>query len=62
VRDEDYIGFWRKEEFYTKGYYLVSGLIRAIEERLKKRLDVLERYSENFWFTYLLENRQAAPT
>ena len=53
----------RREEFYTKAYYLVSGLIRtegaSIRERLGERLDLMESFSENYWFTYLFKARQA---
>jgi len=52
----------RIEEFYTRDYYLVSGLIRtegaSIQEKLSLRLDLLDSYSESFWFTYLFKKRE----
>jgi len=47
--------------FYTKRYYLVSGLLASeghrIEEKLKKRLVLIDTYAENFWFSYLLKSK-----
>lgn len=49
-----------EELFYTKKYYLLSGLLGQegylLEEKLKKRLTLLDSYKENFWFTYLFRN------
>lgn len=46
-----------RPEFYGRRYYIVSGMIRgearAIEERLKERLELVDRYCEEFWSTYL---------
>jgi ribosomal protein L11 methyltransferase len=51
-----------RPEFYGKRYYLVSGMIRgeakAIEGRLKGRLDPVDSYCEEFWSTYLFTERQ----
>jgi ribosomal protein L11 methyltransferase len=56
----------RRDDFYTKAFYLVSGLIRteggAMRERLEERLDLMESFSENLWFTYLFRERQAPAT
>ena len=49
-----------QEAFYSKKYYILSGLIGnegyLIEEKLKKRLHLLNRHEENFWFSYLFSN------
>lgn len=49
------------DDFYNKKYCLVSGLIRneglLISERVQKRMTLADSYSENFWFSYLFENR-----
>lgn len=49
-----------EELFYTKKYYLLSGLLgqegHRIEEKLKGRLILLDSYEENFWFTFLFRN------
>ena len=54
----------RRDGFYEKDYCLVSGLIRTeghtIRERIERRLDLVDSYSENFWFTYLFKRRGAA--
>ncbi len=46
-----------QEDFYTKKYYVLSGLLghegHLIEEKLQKKLHLLDRHEENFWFTYL---------
>jgi len=51
-----------QEPFYSKKYYILSGLIGnegyLIEEKLKKRLRLLDKRHENFWFSYLF---QASP-
>jgi len=48
-----------QEAFYSKKYYILSGLIGhegyLIEEKLKKRLHLLNRQQENFWFSYLFK-------
>ena len=55
----------RHELFYTKEYYLVSGLLgsegHSIEEKLKGRLELIDTCSENFWFTYLFKNKFQIP-
>ena len=49
-----------QDAFYSKKYYLLSGLMgqegHRIEEKLKKRLTLLDTYQENFWFSYLLRS------
>lgn len=49
-----------EELFYTKKYYLLSGLLGQegykIEEKLRRRLTLLDSHQENFWFTYLFRN------
>lgn len=46
-----------RPEFYGRRYYIVSGMIRgeakAIEERLKERLELVDGFYEEFWSTYL---------
>ena len=48
-----------QEPFYSKNYYILSGLLghegHLIEEKLKKRLHLLDRLQENFWFSYLFK-------
>ena len=50
-----------RPEFYGRRYYIVSGMIRgearAIEERLKERLDLVDAYCEEFWSTFLFSQR-----
>jgi len=50
-----------EELFYTKKHYLLSGLLgeegHRIEEKVGKRLTLVDSYQENFWFTYLFRNR-----
>ncbi len=45
------------EAFYSRKYYLLSGLLghegHLLEEKLKGRLALLYTHQENFWFTYL---------
>ena len=54
----------RMDGFYGKDYCLVSGLIRSegatIRERIAERLDLVDSFSENFWFTYLFKKRETA--
>ena len=49
-----------QEIFYGKKYYVLSGLLghegHLIEEKLKKRLILLDTYQENFWFSYLFKS------
>jgi len=51
-----------RPEFYGRRYYVVSGMIRgeasSIEGRLKKKLELEDGYSEEFWSTYLFSQRQ----
>ena len=48
-----------QELFYSKKYYLLSGLTghegHRIGEKLKGRLTLLDTHQENFWFTYLFQ-------
>ena len=48
-----------QDAFYAKKYHIVSGLIgqegHLIEEKLKKRLFLVDRHEENFWFSYLFK-------
>ena len=49
------------DAFYTKQYYLISGLLASeghrIAERLKERLSLIDTCTENFWFSYLFKNK-----
>jgi ribosomal protein L11 methyltransferase len=49
-----------QDAFYTKKYYILSGLIGhegyIIEEKLKQRLHLLDKRQENFWFSYLFKS------
>jgi ribosomal protein L11 methyltransferase len=53
----------RMDGFYAPSYCLVSGLIRTegatIRERVEERLDLMDSFSENFWFTYLFKKKRA---
>jgi ribosomal protein L11 methyltransferase len=48
-----------EQDFYSKRFYILSGLLghegHFIEEKLMKKLHLLDRHEENFWFTYLLK-------
>lgn len=48
------------DAFYTKKYYVISGLLATeghrISERLKERLTLIDTFAENFWFSYLFKN------
>jgi len=48
-----------QEAFYSKKYYILSGLSghegHLIAEKLKKRLQLLDTYQENLWFSYLFK-------
>ena len=48
-----------REDFYSKRYYILSGLLghegHLIEEKLQKKLHLLDKHEENFWFTYLFK-------
>ena len=50
-----------QEAFYSKPYYLLSGLSghegHLIKEKLKKRLALLDTHQENFWFTNLFKSQ-----
>lgn len=52
----------QREEFYTREYCLLSGMIRtegaAIRERVERRLELIDSYSEDFWITHLYRKRQ----
>ncbi len=47
--------------FYTKPYYLLSGLSGEegprLQEKLERRLFLLDRREDDSWFSYLLKNR-----
>jgi ribosomal protein L11 methyltransferase len=49
------------ESFYEKNYYIVAGLIGhegyEIEQKVEKRLRLLDRVEENFWFSYLFQSK-----
>ena len=51
------------DAFYTKKHYLISGLLASeghrTAERMKQRLALIDTCSENFWFSYLFESRDA---
>jgi len=46
-----------QDAFYSHPYYLLSGLLGhegyRIQEKVQKRLTLLEFHQENFWFSYL---------
>jgi ribosomal protein L11 methyltransferase len=46
--------------FYSKPYYLLSGLLGhegyRLQEKLGDRLTLLDQYHENFWFSFLYRN------
>ena len=48
-----------RESFYEKNYCIVSGLIGhegyRIQQKVEKRLRLLDRYEENFWFSFLFQ-------
>jgi ribosomal protein L11 methyltransferase len=50
----------RLDDFYTKRYYIISGLLASeghrIAERLQERLTLIDTRSENFWFSYLFKS------
>jgi ribosomal protein L11 methyltransferase len=49
-----------REDFYSRPYYLLSGLLghesHLLQERLRDRLTLRDQYQENFWFTFLYQN------
>jgi len=49
-----------QEAFYSKKYYLLSGLIghegSLLVEKMKTKLHLLDSYQENFWFSYLFRS------
>ncbi len=49
-----------EDAFYSKPYYLLSGLLGhegyRLREKLQKRLTLLDTLQENFWFTFLFGN------
>jgi ribosomal protein L11 methyltransferase len=49
-----------QEAFYSKKFYIMSGLLghegHLIEEKLARRLQLLDRFQENFWFSYLFKS------
>jgi ribosomal protein L11 methyltransferase len=55
----------QREDFYSRSYYLLSGLLghesHLLQERLGDRLTLLDQYQENFWFTFLYQDPSAAP-
>jgi ribosomal protein L11 methyltransferase len=53
-----------QEVFYSKPYYLLSGLLGhegyRVQEKLQKKLTLLDTHQENFWFSYLFRHPQLA--
>jgi ribosomal protein L11 methyltransferase len=53
-----------QEVFYSKPYYLLSGLLGhegyRVREKLQKRLALMGTHQENFWFSYLFRHPQLA--
>jgi ribosomal protein L11 methyltransferase len=49
-----------QEAFYSKPYYLLSGLLGhegyRIQQKLGERLTPLDSHQENFWFSFLFAN------
>ena len=47
----------QRKDFYSRPYYLLSGLLgnesHLLQERLRGRLTQVDQYQENFWFTHL---------
>jgi ribosomal protein L11 methyltransferase len=50
-----------RKDFFGRRYWLVSGMIRSeggkVTQKLSERLDLVDSYSENYWHTYLFEER-----
>ena len=53
----------RSPQFYTKRHYILSGLLGTEGSRvldvISGRLDLIDTWVENHWFSYLLKNRDA---
>ncbi len=53
----------QREDFYSRSYYLLSGLLghesHRLHERLEDRLTLVDQYQENFWFSFLYQNPPA---
>jgi ribosomal protein L11 methyltransferase len=51
-----------QEVFYSKPYYLLSGLLGhegyRVREKLQKRLTLMDTHQENFWFSHLFRHPQ----
>jgi ribosomal protein L11 methyltransferase len=49
-----------REDFYSRPYYLLSGLLghesHRLREKLEGRLTLLDHCQENFWFSFLYQN------
>jgi len=49
-----------QEAFYSKPYYILSGLLGhegyQIQQKLGERLTLLDSHQENFWFSFLFAN------
>ncbi|MGB9699233.1 MAG: 50S ribosomal protein L11 methyltransferase [Thermodesulfobacteriota bacterium] len=50
-----------KEIFFTKRYYLISGLLGnesyRLTQKLKEKLILIDQYEENFWFSFLYQRK-----
>lgn len=48
-----------QEIFFTKDFYLISGLLGneayLLRKKLKEKLILLDQYAENFWFSFLYQ-------
>ena len=53
----------QRKDFYSRSYYLLSGLLGhesyLLQERLRDRLTLLDQYQENFWFSFLYHDPRA---
>jgi len=53
-----------QEIFYSKPYYLLSGLLghegQEIQKKLQKKLRLLDAYEENLWFSFLFLHPELA--
>ena len=54
-----------REDFYSRPYYLLSGLLghegHLLQQKLGARLILLDQYQENFWFSFLYRNPSTEP-
>lgn len=50
-----------QEIFFTKHFYLISGLLgneaHRLRQKLAERLILIDQYAENFWFSFLYQRK-----